>query len=64
MQKQEEKKVLRIYFPTIWVITPLELETLFGAILLEFSIGRGLGALKGLRSSVIQKPFSSKRGIS
>ena len=34
-----------------------------GTNLLEVSIGRDFGALKGLRSPVVQKPFSPEHGI-
>ena len=45
----------RTTFPTIFGLTPSLLETLSFTTLLEFSIGRDLGALKGLKSLDIQK---------
>ena len=41
-------------------LTPLQLEPFLGTIFLEFSIGRDLGALKGLRDDNFRVQFSIK----
>ena len=47
-------------FRRFWVITPSPLETLFFTNLPQVNIGRDFGAVKGLRSPVVQQNKGQK----